>query len=208
MSERQPIQLYESPTSSNCQRVKVVLEEKKLPYQSVRINLRKGEQKNPEYLKINPYGKVPAIVDDATVVYESCIIAEYLDDKYPEPSLMPKDPAQRVKIRILTDYGVIHLFTTHRALRDELIKPENERDSGVVEKAKKDLRNLLLRFEREMGQHFYLAGDSISLLDTNFIARFVQWERFGVLPDPSLPQLTRWLERMRSRPSVQAIFPV
>jgi len=141
-------------------------------------------------------------------VYESCINTEYLDDKYPEPSLMPKDAAQRAKIRILTDYGVIHLFTTHRALRDELVKPKNERDPRIVDKAKKDLRNLLLRFEQEMGQHYYLAGDSMSLLDTNFVARFVQWERFGVLPDPSLPQLTRWLERMRSRASVQAIFPV
>ncbi len=208
MPEKPPIQLYESPTSSNCQRVKVVLEEKRLPYQSVRINLKRGEQKNPEYLKINPYGKVPAIVDGDTVVYESCIIAEYLDDKYPEPSLMPKDPAQRAKIRILTDYGVIHLFTAHRALRDELAKPENERAPAVVDKATKDLRNLLLRFEQGMGQHAYLAGDSISLLDTNFVARFVQWQRFGVLPDPSLPHLTHWLERMRLRPSVQAIFPL
>ena len=208
MPEKTLIQLHESPTSSNCQRVKVVLEEKKLPYRTVRVDLKKGEQKKPEYLKINPYGKVPAIVDGDTVVYESCIIAEYLDDKYPEPSLMPKDPAQRAKIRILTDYGVIHLFTAHRALRDELAKLENERDPELVHRAKMDLRNLLLRFEREIGQHSYLAGDSISLLDTNFVARFVQWQRFGVLPDPSLPQLTGWLERMRSRPSVQAIFPV
>lgn len=208
MPEKQPIQLYESPTSSNCQRVKIVLEEKKLPYQSVRIDLKKGEQKHPDFLKINPYGKVPAIVDGDTVVYESCIIAEYLDDKYPEPSLMPKDPAQRAKIRILTDYGVIHLFTAHRVLRDEITKPENERDPAVVDAAKNDLRKLLLRFEQEMGQHAYLAGDSISLLDTNFVARFVQWERFGVLPNSSLPRLTTWLERMKKRPSIQAVFPV
>ena len=208
MPEKQPIQLYESPTSSNCQRVKVVMEEKKLPYETVPINLKKGEQKQPDYLKINPYGKVPAIVDGDTVLYESCIITEYLDDKYPEPSLMPEDPAQRARIRILTDYGVIHLFTTHRALRDELIKPDAERDPNLVDKAKKDLRKLLLRFEQEMGQHDYLAGDSISLLDTNFIARFVQWERFGVLPNSSLPRLTAWLERMKRRPSVQAVFRV
>ena len=120
---------------------------------------------------------------------------------------MPKDPARRAKIRILTDYGVIHLFTTHRALRDELVKPEGERDPRAVDKATQDLRGRLLRFEQEMDQYPYLAGDSISLLDTNFIARFVQWERFGVLPDPLLPRLTQWLERMRKRPSVQAIFP-
>jgi glutathione S-transferase len=174
----------------------------------VKIDLKKGEQRHPDYLKINPYGKVPAIADGDTVLYESCIITEYLDDKYPEPSLMPEDPAQRAKIRILTDYGVIHLFTTHRVLRDELIKPEAQRDPHLAEKAKQDLRKLLLRFEQEMGRHDYLAGDSISLLDTNFVARFVQWERFGVLPDSSLSRLTAWLERMKRRPSVQAVFRV
>ena len=202
----QTIRLYESPTSSNCQRVKIVLEEKKLPYETVRIDLKKGEQKYPDYLKINPYGKVPAILDGDTVVYESCIIAEYLDDKYPEPALMPKDPARRAQIRILTDYGVLHLFTTHRAVRDELAKPEAERRPEVVAEAKQNLRKLLLRFDEEMGEYPYLAGETISLLDTNFIARFVQWERFGVLPDASLPRLGAWLERMKKRPAFQAVF--
>ncbi|MGH8546730.1 MAG: glutathione S-transferase family protein [Gammaproteobacteria bacterium] len=205
MAEVQPILLYESPTSSNCQRVKVVLEEKKLPYQTVRIDLKKGDQKRPDFLKLNPYGKVPVIVDGDTVVYESCIINEYLNDKYPEPPLMPENPAQRAKIRILTGYGVNHLFTTHRALRDEMSKAENEREPTAISKARKDLQILLLRFEQEMGDQAYLAGNSVSLLDTNFVARFVQWERFGVLPDPSLPRLGAWLNRMKQRPSVKVI---
>ena len=75
------LKLYDFKSSPNCQRVKVVLEEKKIPYEPLNVDLRAGAQKTPDYLKINPYGKVPAIVDGDTVLYESCIINEYLDEK-------------------------------------------------------------------------------------------------------------------------------
>ena len=105
MKKTERIKLYDFSSSPNCQRVKIVLHEKKLPFQIIPINIRKNEQKSPAFLKLNPYGKVPAIIDEETVLYESCIINEYLDEKYPEPPLMPKDPALRGKIRILIEYG-------------------------------------------------------------------------------------------------------
>jgi glutaredoxin len=77
----QMLKLYDFKSSPNCQRVKVVLEEKKIPYETVNVDLRAGEQKTPDYLKINPYGKVPAIADGDNVLYESCIINEYLADE-------------------------------------------------------------------------------------------------------------------------------
>ena len=85
------IKLYDFKSSPNCQRVKIVLAEKNLPYDIAPIDLRAHEQKTPEYLKLNPYGKVPVLTDDATVLYESLIINEYLDEKYPDPPLMPND---------------------------------------------------------------------------------------------------------------------
>ena len=89
------IKLYDFKSSPNCQRVKIVLAEKNLPYETVPIDLRKQEQKTPEYLKLNPYGKVPVLTDDGTVLYESCIINEYLNEKYPDPALMPADLGKR-----------------------------------------------------------------------------------------------------------------
>ncbi|HEX9880605.1 MAG TPA: glutathione S-transferase family protein, partial [Candidatus Binatia bacterium] len=77
------IKLYDYPSSPNCKRVKVVLEEKKLPYETVFVDLPKREQKKPEFLKMNPYGKVPVIADGNTILYESCIINEYLEEAYP-----------------------------------------------------------------------------------------------------------------------------
>ncbi|MBI4524022.1 MAG: glutathione S-transferase family protein [Deltaproteobacteria bacterium] len=205
MGTEQKIQLYDFASSPNCQRVKIVLEEKKIPYQTIPVDLKKGDQKKADFLKLNPYGKVPVIVDANTVLYESCIINEYLEEKYPEPSLMPKDPGRRAKIRILIDYGLNHFDSPYQRLRQELMKEEKERSVEAVENAKKDIKTLLQRFERDIGDLTYLAGD-FSLLDAALIPRFLRLEGFGVLPDSSLPRLSRWLERVKGRPSVRAIM--
>lgn len=199
------IKLYDFKSSPNSQRVKVVLEEKKLPFEIVPIDLRKGEQKTPEFLKLNPYGKVPVLTDGDTVLYESCIINEYLDEKYPNPPLMPADLGKRAKARILIDYGLAHLDRPYQKLRQELMKDPKEQSEPVIAAAKNDLRKLLQRFENEIGDQPYLLGE-FSLADADLITRFTRLEGFGVLPDPSLPRLSKYLERMKERPSVKAIL--
>jgi glutathione S-transferase len=207
MTERRMmmIKLYDFKSSPNSQRVKVVLEEKKLPFQIVPIDLRKGEQKTPEFLKLNPYGKVPVLTDGDTVLYESCIINEYLDEKYPNPPLMPADLGKRAKARILIDYGLAHLDGPYQKLRQELMKDPKEQSEPVIVAAKNDLRKLLQRFENEIGDQPYLLGE-FSLADADLITRFTRLEGFGVLPDPSLPRLSKYLQRMKERPSVKAIL--
>jgi glutathione S-transferase len=199
------IKLYDFKSSPNCQRVKVVLAEKNLPYEIVPIDLRKQEQKTPEYLKLNPYGKVPVLTDDSTVLYESLIINEYLDEKYPNPPLMPKDMSSKAKARILIDYGMAHFDASYQKLRMELMKEPKEQSQPVIDGAKSDLRKLLQRFEDQIGDQQYLMGD-FSLVDAGLIPRFTRLEGFGVLPDPSLPRLGKYMERMKARPSVKAIL--
>ena len=199
------IKLYDFKSSPNCQRVKVVLAEKNLPYEIVPVDLTKKEQKNPEYLKMNPYGKVPVLTDDSTVLYESLIINEYLEEKYPAQSLLPKDPAKKAKARILTDYGMAHFDSPYQKLRMELMKEAKEQSQPIIDSAKADLKKLLQRFEEELGEQQYLLGD-FSLVDANLIPRFTRLEGFGVLPDPSLPRLGKYLERMKARPSVKALL--
>ncbi len=199
------IKLYDFKSSPNCQRVKVVLAEKNLAYDTVPIDLRKQEQKTPEYLKLNPYGKVPVLTDDSTVLYESLIINEYLDEKYPNPPLMPKDPASRAKARILVDYGMAHFDSAYQKLRMELMKDAKEQSQPVIDGAKSDLKKLLQRFEDEIGEQPYLMGD-FSLVDADLIPRFTRLEGFGVLPDPALPRLGKYMERIKARPSVRAIL--
>jgi len=199
------LKLYDFKSSPNCQRVKVVLAEKNLPYEIVPIDLRKQEQKAPEYLKLNPYGKVPVLTDDTTVLYESLIINEYLEEKYPNPPLMPKDLGRKAKARILVDYGMAHFDSPYQKLRMELTKDPKEQNQQVIDSAKSDLKKLLQRFENEIGDQQYLMGD-FSLVDADLIPRFTRLEGFGILPDPSLPRLSKYMERMKARPSVKAIL--
>ena len=199
------IKLYDFKSSPNCQRVKIVLAEKNLPYEIMPVDLRAKEQRTPEYLKLNPYGKVPVLTDDGTVLYESCIINEYLEEKYPSPPLMPKDPGQKAKARILIDYGMAHFDSPYQKLRMELMKEQKDQNQQVIEDVKGDLKRLLKRFEDELGGQDYLMGE-FSLVDADLLPRFTRLEGFGVLPDPSLPRLEKYLEKVKARPSVKAIL--
>ena len=81
-------------------RTRIALNFKGIAYQQVSRHLRKGEQRDPEYLKLNPQGLVPALIlEDGTVLTQSLAIIEWLEETHPEPALLPKDPIRRAKIR-------------------------------------------------------------------------------------------------------------
>ncbi len=199
------IKLYDFGPSPNCQRVEIALHEKGLSYDIEPIDLRKREQKKPEFLKLNPYGKVPVIVDGQRVLFESCIINEYLDEQYPTPPLMPKDPYKRARIRVLTDYGLNYIQPQYWAIRGELYvkKEEGERDWKLIEETTQQLRELLQYLEDEIGDKAYFM-EEFTLLDIALVPRFLRMESFGVLPATSIPRLGTWLQRMKERPSVKA----
>lgn len=93
--------LYHSVESTCAQKVRLVMAEKGLAWEEIRLNLRKGEQFAPEYLQLNPKAVVPTLVDGDTVVRESSVINEYLDDRFPEPALRPADAGDRARMRLL-----------------------------------------------------------------------------------------------------------
>jgi glutathione S-transferase len=199
------IKLYDAVPSSNSDRVKIALNEKGLAYDRVTLNLAARDQKKPEFLRLNPYGKVPVIDDGGNVLFESCIINEYLDEKYPDPPLMPKDPYLRGRGRLLVDYGLNHLHEPYWTLRNEFfLKKEAERDRAVLEEKRRALRSLLRYLEDALGDKPYFLGE-FNLTDIDLWPRFGRMEEYGVFPTPSLPRLTGWLERMKQRPSVQSL---
>jgi glutathione S-transferase len=199
------ITLYDAVPSSNSDRVKIALHEKGLPHDRITLDLAKKEQKRPEFLKLNPYGKVPVINDAGKILFESCIINEYLDERYPHPRLMPADPYLRGFGRVLVDYGLNYTHEPYWALRGEMRKKDSERNLAVVEEKRQTLRNLLRYLEDALGEQSYFLGD-ISLTDINILPRFLRMESYGAFPPPSLPRLSAWLQRMKARPSVKAIL--
>jgi RNA polymerase-associated protein len=156
----------------------------------VEVDLKNKPQ---ELLKLNPYGKVPVLVDDQAVVYESNIIDEYLDEKYPDVRLMPGDPAARARVRIWMDYCNTRL---HGAAHEILHGKDQE-------KAQAKLKEYLTELEPEMAGREYIAGD-YSLADVTLIPFFIRRQRYRFEIDERLPNLQRWMERVLARPAVKS----
>jgi glutathione S-transferase len=102
--------LYDYGNSVCCQKVRITLVEKRLQWQAIPVDLFKGEQYDRNYLKLNPKGVVPTLVHDGTAVIESTLICEYLDEVFPDPPLVPKDPAGRAHMRVWSKYVDEGLF--------------------------------------------------------------------------------------------------
>jgi glutathione S-transferase len=96
--------LYHASHSTCSQKVRIVLHEKKLKFEDVRLDLGKKDQLKPEYLALNPHGVVPTLVDDGVPIIDSSVICEYLDEKYPQHSLTPKDIVERARMRAWMRY--------------------------------------------------------------------------------------------------------
>ena len=198
------IRLYDYPDCPFCQKVKVGLAEKDLEYETTLVDLRKGEQKTPDFLKLNPYGKVPVLIDDELVVYDSTVINEYLEDEYPHPSLLPEDSAGRSRARSLEDYCDSSFLPSAGLVLGELAKPEADRDEERLKRYRGEVMRGLARLETFFGGKEYLVGE-FSLADIAFVPRVLILRRLGVEVDPRLRQVLGWIERLRARPSVQQL---
>jgi glutathione S-transferase len=96
--------LYNAPQSTCSQRVRFVLNTKNLPFEEVKLNLLEGDQLKADYLKLNPNGVVPTLDHDGSIVTDSTVITEYLDEVEPEASFTPEDPVLRARMRALMHF--------------------------------------------------------------------------------------------------------
>jgi glutathione S-transferase len=199
------LKLYDYPDCPFCQKVRVVLAEKDLEYEKVLVDLRKQEQKAPEFLRLNPYGKVPVLVDEDEVIYDSTIINEYLEDEYPLPRLMPEDSQGRARARLLEDYCDNSFIPPTTMLLSQLRKPEGERDTQRVEQAREELRRCLYFLRDHVDGNEYLVGKEFTLADAAFAPRMMVIGRLGFEFEPALAPVQGWLDRIRSRPSVRGL---
>ena len=131
--------LYHGDTSVCSQKVRLVLYEKGLEWEGRFIDLGKGDQHTPEYLKLNPKAVVPTLVDDGKVVVESTMINEYLDDLSPEPPLRPVAPYERARMRLWvkqlddTIHEAINTVTFAVALRHAILaQPKEAQEARIM----------------------------------------------------------------------------
>ena len=198
------IKLYTFPPSTNSRKVRIALLEKGLEFVRVNVDLSKGEQKSPEYLKIHPFGQIPALDDEGFIIYDSTVINEYLEDEYPYPSLMPSDSEGRARARLMEDLRDTHFNPYFVHIIHEMRKPESERDSQRINNAKAEIIKCFDRIEAELEGKEYLAGP-FSLADVAFMSNLELLDRFGIPVAPDKYKNTAaWIARLKARPSFTA----
>ena len=198
------MKLYNYPDCPYSQKVRVMLAEKELSYETVLVDLRKQEQKTPEFLRLNPYGRVPVLEDEDLVIYESTIINEYLEDEYPLPHAMPEDSAGRARVRMLEDYGDSSFLPRTGLVLAELAKPEGDRDDERLRRYQTEISRSLAWLDSSLGSQEYLVGE-FSIADIAFVPGVLLLPQLGVDVDERWQNLSAWIARLRQRPSVQVL---
>jgi glutathione S-transferase len=144
-------------------------------------------------LELNPYAKVPVLVDNGGVIYESAIVNEYLEEKYPAIRLLPTDPLKRAKVRIWVDFFNTRIHPT----ASDIAHDRN------VEKAAQSMTTHLTTLDREVaGKNFIV--DDYSLADVTFLPFYTRRARYGVVIDDNFPNVKRWGEALIARPAIAA----
>ncbi len=198
---------YGTLRSTNASKVKVILEEKGLAYRVER--LRPGDlwKKPPEMVAKHPLGKVPYIEDNGLVVYDSSVINEYLEERYPSPPLLPKGPTERARARMLENFGdeAVLVGDLPAIWMPWWAKPE-DRDADRMEKGREGLRKRALPYlEKELEGREYLCGE-FSLADAPYMPMAMVLE-VDKMPLDAFPRVAAYLDRLRTRPSYTSISP-
>jgi glutathione S-transferase len=181
--------LYDAARCPYCARVRILLAEKGVDYEPVEIDL----SDRPAWLyEKNPAGKVPVLEEDAWVLPESAVIMEYLEERYPEPSFLPADPAARAEVRLW-------IWEHDRRLADDYyaFRRGEPRDA---------LDERLAGLERVLAGRGHLAGPRYSLADVAYLPWVLRArDMLGVeLP----PAVEAWAQRLSERPAVAAELAV
>ncbi len=186
------ITLYDADRCPYCARVRIVLAEKQVEYETVVIDL----DDRPAWIyEKNPLGRVPVLEEGDFLLPESAVIDEYLEERYPEPSLWPADPGERALGRVLV-FRFDELSKPYYALRRD--------EDGARERFDQALRKLDLILE---GRPF-LTGRDYGLADIAYVPWILRArDRMGI-DLAAFPALAAWTEQLSRRPAIAAELDV
>lgn len=205
--DRVMITLYSGPLSLFTAKVRVALAEKGLPYElaTVPFSRRDGyAPKHPEVLARHPKAQVPVLVDGDLGVWDSTVILEYLEDRYPTPPLYPTDVAGRMRCRQLEHHADDVLFPHVLTLIQEVFyKPAGAGDAERIAAAHEGIAARYRALDAEVaGREFFC--DRFTVADVATFLTIMFASSLGAPPDPALADLGGWMARMMERPSIAA----
>ena len=193
------MQLYEfAPTRSI--RVRWTLQELGVEFESIPVNMIAGEHRRPEFLKINPAGKLPVLVDGEVVLTESVAIVLYLAEKYSDKGLVPTNLRQRAQLNRWLLFAATELEQPlWRIARHTTLYPEDRRLPGDVALAREDFEVMADVLEEHMNGRQFVVGDAVTVADF-VLAYTLDWANEVRLLD-DFPRLQAYMERMYARPN-------
>jgi glutathione S-transferase len=213
------LELYWGSGSPFAWRVMLILEIKKLVYQSNLLEFSRGDHKAPAFLKLNPRGKVPALKDDDFVLNESLAIMAYLDKKHPEPPLFGTSPQETG----LVWRAVMETEAYSVSAGDKLVRPiffgQGLDETGKIQEAAQTIRQELKRIDEELSGSAWLVGKQISAADISLFPLVQMIVRAAgkdaakalnlqLLPlTDTFPNIAAWVKRIEALPGYERTYP-
>jgi glutathione S-transferase len=195
--------VYEHPLSPYAQKVKIALDEKGVPYETKMPTAIGTGQVDMDFLKANPRGEVPALIDGDAALFDSTIILEYIEDKWPEPALLPKDPLGRARARTIEEvmdtafepinWGMGEIRWFKRA--------QGAQAAEIERRAAAQARGLYDWLSRMLGHAQWFGGDRFGWADLSVVPYLNGAKGQGIGPHDASP-LGQWLTRANTRASV------
>ncbi len=198
------IKIYGSPKSS-AGRCFWLLEELNLKYERMPIDMRAKEHKSENFLKLNPNGKVPCLIDDQFVIWESMAINNYLVDKYKSP-LQGATPEDRGLISQWSFWAILELQKPLiEAFIQKVFVPEDRRDQLVIDNAINTTKPLLALLDKYLQNRKYMVGNNFSLADLN-VASVVNLTSAIEMDIKSCTNVSSWAQSCQDRPAFQKVM--
>ncbi len=192
------MKLYEfAPTRSI--RVRWTLQELGVPFEAVTVNLIAGDHRKPEFLQLNPAGKLPVLVDGDVTLSESVAIVTYLGEKYADKGFIPRDLKQRAELNRWLMFAATELEQPlWRISKNTALYPEEKRQPSDVIRAREDFAPMAAVLEEHMKDRDFIVGNTVTIGDF-VMAYTLDWvNEFQMLE--GLPHLKDYMNKMYARP--------
>jgi glutathione S-transferase/RNA polymerase-associated protein len=195
--------VYEHPLSPYAQKVKIALDEKGVDYEA-RMPVAIGTgQPDAAFLSANPRGEVPALIDGDNTIFDSTIILEYIEDKWPEPALLARQPMQAAQARMIEEVMDTHFEPINWGMGEIrwFKRADGERARTLEAHAMRQARGIYDWLTRHLGDKDWFGGAQFGWADLSVVPYLNGARGNGMGPEANAP-LGRWLARANARPSV------
>ncbi len=195
------MELYSGTTCPFSQRCRFVLFEKGMDFEIRDVDVY---HKPENIYSMNPYGQVPILIERDLILYESNIINEYIDERFPHPQLMPSDPVMRGRTRLFLHNFERELFSLVSILETR----ENRLNEQILSETRKKLRDRLIQLSPILLKNKFMLGDEFSILDVSISPLLWRLDYYCIdLPKNAAP-LQKYAERIFSRPAyIESLTP-